>query len=91
MEIHLGKLLQRFICQLHVNVLPFWYLLTYLYGEITGPNGQQLQVYEKLPVVNFTKTESMIPRVEDKTDLALPEVLFDNSWKCSQDLSLIHI
>lgn len=64
MEIHLGRPLQWFVCQLHGNELPLRHLFQNLDGltsgpkSFSGPIGTLLQTCETLPLVKFSPIKS---------------------------------
>ncbi|GBM74186.1 hypothetical protein AVEN_104809-1 [Araneus ventricosus] len=69
-EYHVGRPLQWSICLLHFNELPFRYIFQHIDGQtarpkcFSGPVGQQLTCYEKLPVVDHEPIECSIPDID---------------------------
>ncbi|GBL85132.1 hypothetical protein AVEN_221343-1 [Araneus ventricosus] len=69
-ENHIGHLLQWSIWLLHFNELPFRHIFQHIYGQTAGPRsfsgpiGQQLTCYEKLPVVNYEPIDCLIPDID---------------------------
>lgn len=70
MEQHLGRPLQRLICLLHLNELPFRHLFFLVDGGTNsptgfkGPIGKQLVDCEKLPVIPFRRLHFEDPGVD---------------------------
>ncbi|GBM87983.1 hypothetical protein AVEN_139904-1 [Araneus ventricosus] len=66
-ENHVGRPLQWSICLLHFNELPFRHIFQHIAGQtarpkcFSGPIGQQLTCYEKLPVVDYEPIDCSIP------------------------------
>ncbi|GBM19981.1 hypothetical protein AVEN_77906-1 [Araneus ventricosus] len=69
-EKHVGHLLQWSICLLHFNELPFRHIFQHIDGQTAGPKsfsgpiGQQLTCYEKLPVVDYEPIDCSIPDID---------------------------
>ncbi|GBM81798.1 hypothetical protein AVEN_145964-1 [Araneus ventricosus] len=69
-EKHVGHPLQWNICLLHFNELPFRHIFQHIDGQTAGPKsfsgpiGQQLTCYEKLPVVDYELIDCIISDID---------------------------
>ncbi|GBO20964.1 hypothetical protein AVEN_268148-1 [Araneus ventricosus] len=69
-ENHVGRPLQWSICLLHFNELPFRHIFQHIDGQTAGPKsfsgpiGQQLTCYEKLPVVDYDPIDCSIRNID---------------------------
>lgn len=72
LEKELGRPLQWLICLFHFNELPLRHLITHLDGRTSGPHGltgaigSKLEHCEELPVVNFERISSNLPRMNNE-------------------------
>ncbi|GBM99823.1 hypothetical protein AVEN_121189-1 [Araneus ventricosus] len=68
-ENHVRRKLQWSICLLYFNELPFRHIFQHIDGQTAGPKsfsgpiGQQLTCYEKLPVVDYEPINYSIPDI----------------------------
>lgn len=97
LELHFGRPLHWFICQLHAYELPLRHLFHYLDGKTTepstfnGPIGQMVNTSNQLPVVNFQPIESSIPDMSKVSLSSDQDYLFQivqavSTGKCSVSL-----
>ncbi|GBN17157.1 hypothetical protein AVEN_252103-1 [Araneus ventricosus] len=97
-ENHVGRPLQWSICLLHFNELPFRHIFQHIDDQtarlncFSGPIGQQLTCYEKLPVFDYEPIDCSIIDIERNMLSKGQQYLLDilnaaTSRNCPEDLA----